>query len=199
MAGSVLPACSKPRVDQPVMRYANLSNKIMKQLGPQAGPYVIVVSTENQTLSVFEKGCLKDHFVISTSKNGQGQEYGSFKTPLGLHRIREKIGEGVPPYGIFNQRRYVGATWKKTPRFFHKKDYISTRIFCLEGLENGFNRGFDRWGRVVDSKERAVYIHGTTMEWKLGRPFTKGCIHMGTKDVIRLYDYIPQGALVMII
>jgi len=45
---------------------------------------------------------------------------------------------------------------------------------------------------------RAVYIHGTTMEWKLGYPSTKGCVHMSAKDVISLFEDVPVGTLVWI-
>ncbi|MBP6104144.1 MAG: L,D-transpeptidase, partial [Gammaproteobacteria bacterium] len=44
----------------------------------------------------------------------------------------------------------------------------------------------------------AVYIHGTTMEWKLGAPSTKGCVHMRADDVIRLFNSVPVGTLVWI-
>ncbi|MFM8453433.1 MAG: L,D-transpeptidase [Gammaproteobacteria bacterium] len=183
---------------KPAMTYAEISEKI-NHAGLKPSPYLLVVNTENQRLLVYKHGVLKENFVISTGKNGIGQTLGSFKTPLGLHRINDKIGEGVPPYGIFNRRQYVGVTWTKVPRYLHKKDYISTRILRLEGLELGLNRGKNAKGQVVDSEIRAIYIHGTTMEWKLGKPFTKGCVHMSTKDVMRLHDEIPLGTLVMFI
>jgi lipoprotein-anchoring transpeptidase ErfK/SrfK len=159
---------------------------------------ILLVDTQKQILSVFQGDQVKKIYQISTSKVGIGQRIDTFRTPQGLHRINEKIGDGVPAYGIFNRRQYVGAAWARQPRHQHIKDYISTRILRLEGLQIGFNRGRDKWGKVVDSETRAIYIHGTTMEWKLGAPSTKGCVHMSAKDVIKLFEEVPVGTLVWI-
>jgi lipoprotein-anchoring transpeptidase ErfK/SrfK len=51
---------------------------------------------------------------------------------------------------------------------------------------------------TVDSKDRTIYIHGTTMEWKLGFPSTIGCIHMRSIDVAKLFDEVSVGTLVFI-
>ncbi|HXH54788.1 MAG TPA: L,D-transpeptidase, partial [Gammaproteobacteria bacterium] len=84
------------------------------------------------------------------------------------------------------------------PRNQHRKDYISTRILRLEGLQPGLNKGRDKLGRIVDSETRAIYIHGTTMEWKLGAPTGKGCVHMSAADVVKLFESVPTGTLVWI-
>ncbi len=39
----------------------------------------------------------------------------ALKTPRGLHRINQKIGDRVPKYGIFIYEHYTGAVWKKVP------------------------------------------------------------------------------------
>lgn len=159
---------------------------------------IVLVDTQKQTLSILENEKVKKTYIISTSKRGIGQRANTYQTPQGLHRINEKIGDGVPRYGIFNRRQYVGAAWRPQPKNQHRKDYISTRILRLEGLEPGFNRGRDHLGRIVDSEQRAVYIHGTTMEWKLGAPSTKGCVHMSADDVIHFFNEVPTGTLVWI-
>jgi len=68
----------------------------------------------------------------------------------------------------------------------------------MEGLQPGLNKGKDWFGKTVDTDLRAVYIHGTTMEWKLGYPSTKGCVHMSAEDVISLFNEVPVGTLVWI-
>jgi hypothetical protein len=138
-------------------------------------------------------------YTISTSKHGLGQKINSFKTPIGLHRVVEKIGDDVPPYGIFHRRQYTGVVWQPPPPQLHLKDYIVTRVLRLKGLEPGLNAGRDHKGELVDSEQRAIYIHGTTMEWKIGTPHTKGCIHMTNKDMIDLFNRVPTGTLVMVI
>lgn len=159
---------------------------------------IIVVDARKQTLSIVKGEEVKKIYTIATGKNGLGQAANSLKTPLGLHRINEKIGDGVPKYGIFNRRQYVGTTAKKLPKTLQRKDYISTRILRLEGLQPGFNKGRDWFGRVVDTERRAVYIHGTTFEKALGFPSTKGCVHMSADDVISLFNSVPVGTLVWI-
>ncbi len=169
----------------------------ISRMGVQPTDHIVVVDIEKQTLALMVQNQVQQMYTISTSKRGPGQKVDTFKTPLGLHRIHEKIGDGIPAYGIFHRRQFVGV-WQPRPRHQHLKDFVSTRILRLEGLQPGFNRGRDRWGRIVDTEQRAVYIHGTTMEWKLGAPSTKGCVHMRAEDVIRLFNSVPVGTLVWI-
>lgn len=160
---------------------------------------VLVVDVKKQSLLRYYKGTLKEQYDISTSKKGIGQIIGSRKTPFGLHRVSEKIGEGTPHYGVFKGRKFIGKVWdKKTPRHKHKRDYIVTRILRLEGLEKGINKGFNNKGLLVDSQMRAIYIHGTTMEWKLGHIATIGCVHLSSEDIVKLFNKVPVGTLVLI-
>ncbi len=127
-------------------------------------------------------------FRCSTSRFGIGQDAGSDCTPLGLHRIAEKIGGGWPVGTVFKSRQPVGFTWQGLPLA-----KITTRILWLEGLEPGFNRG----GRV-DSHARYIYIHGTGDEPGLARPASHGCIQLAADDLIPLFDQVPSGTLVWI-
>lgn len=188
-----------------------LKDYIANNMGVTPSKAIVFVDTKTQRLALIENNKIKKSYVISTGKKGLGQRANSFKTPLGLHRINEKIGHGVPKYGIFNRRQYVGDVWRKQKSSHkglkrrqakaqptHTKDYISTRILRLEGLQPGFNKGRDWLGRNIDTEQRAVYIHGTTMEWQLGNPSTKGCVHMSADDVIKFFNEVPTGTLVWI-
>lgn len=160
---------------------------------------LIIINITTQQLQLFNQGKLQNTYLISTSKKGPGQQLGSSKTPIGLHKVCEKIGAKAPPYAIFKSRQFTGNIWPKhTPRHLHNKDYIVTRILRLEGLEPGINKGQDKYGTIVDSKTRTIYIHGTTMEWKLGYPSTIGCIHMRNNDIVQLFDSVSVGTLVLI-
>lgn len=169
----------------------------IQSLGVVPTSHVIIVDTDKQELYLLKNNIVTQVYTVSTSKRGIGQKINTFKTPRGLHRINEKIGDGIPPYGIFHRRRFT-RVWEPRPRHQHYKDYVSTRILRLEGLQHGVNRGKNPLGQLVDTERRAVYIHGTTMEWKLGFPSTKGCVHMSAKDVIDLFDRVPIGTLVWI-
>ncbi len=180
-----------------------------KQHGIPPTRFALVVSVTNQTVSLFEKPsaslrcCVKrpdssavtdrryrflKKFRCSTSRFGIGQAAGSNCTPLGLHRVVEKIGGGWPVGTVFESRKPIGHTWRGMPNA-----KITTRILWLEGLEPGFNHGGN-----VDSHARYIYIHGTGDETTIGRPASCGCIHLAANDLIPLFDKLPAGTLVWI-
>jgi L,D-transpeptidase YbiS len=127
-------------------------------------------------------------FLISTSRFGIGQVANSNCTPLGLHRIAQKIGAGYPVGTVFRSRSPVGLTWQGMPQA-----PIAHRILWLEGLEAGRNRGGD-----VDTFARYIYIHGLADEPSLGRPASHGCIHLAAQDLMPLFDRVAVGSLVWI-
>ena len=127
-------------------------------------------------------------YVISTSRYGIGEVSGSNMTPRCLHRIGRKIGGGWPVGTEFKSRQVVGFTWQGRPNAS-----IAHRIFWLDGLEPGFNRG----GKV-DTFDRYIYVHGFGDEATLGRPASHGCVHVAAADLLPLYDALPEGTLVWI-
>jgi hypothetical protein len=151
--------------------------------------FVLVITIATQTVSLFEQNQFVKKMSCSTSRFGIGQIEGSNQTPLGLHRIAEKIGAGEPAGAVFKARKVVGHA--SQPEFAVAK--ITTRILWLEGLEPGLNRGGS-----VDSHARYIYIHGTADQSSIGRPDSCGCIHLADADIIPLFDLLPEGTLVWI-
>jgi len=151
--------------------------------------FLLSVNVSRQTVSLFEDRRFVKVFPCSTSRFGIGQIEGSNQTPLGLHRIAEKIGGGEPAGTVFESRAVVGHT--SQPEFADAK--ITTRIMWLEGLEPGFNRDGN-----VDSHRRYIYIHGTGDQTTIGQPASCGCIHLADADLIFLFDLLPSGTLVWI-
>jgi hypothetical protein len=155
--------------------------------------FVLSVSVADQMVFLFERNfaslrlCVK-RFRCSTSRFGIGQIEGSYRTPLGLHRVVEKIGGGWPAGTVFKGRQPIGYTWQGMP-----DAKITTRILWLEGLEPGFNRGGN-----VDSHARYIYLHGTGDQTSIGRPASCGCIHLADADLVPLFDRLPSGTLVWI-
>ena len=133
-------------------------------------------------------------YPISTSKYGEGSKENSFKTPLGNHIIKEKIGENAPINTIFISRINTKniASIENKPKNT-ENDYVTSRIMWLEGEENGVNKG-----PGIDSYERYIYIHGTHEEGLIGVKASHGCIRMFNVDVIDLYDRIYNGTKVII-
>jgi len=164
-------------------------------LGLPAAECCIVVSIDQQKLWFF-KGEDCETFVVSTARAGRGCVQNSLQTPDGLHRIAEKIGAGSPAGMVFKARQPTGklsAEWP-TP----EDNLITSRILWLEGLEPGHNRGTDDAGRVIDTHQRYVYIHGTNQTDRLGRPNSHGCVLLSDRDVIRLFGLVPTGTTVLI-
>ncbi|HMP82899.1 MAG TPA: L,D-transpeptidase [Verrucomicrobiota bacterium] len=161
-----------------------------KHHGVEPTQFVLIVNIANQTLLVFENGALTQSLPCSTSRFGIGQQEGSNCTPLGLHRIAKKIGDGERAGTVFKARKTIGHT--SQPEFADAK--ITTRILWLEGLERGFNCSGN-----VDSHARYIYIHGTANQSSIGKPASCGCIHLADRDLIPLFDKLPIGTLVWIV
>jgi hypothetical protein len=169
-----------------------------RRLGVPLSQSMLAVDVGSQTASLFEKSSAPlrlsgeyrfvKTFRCSTSRFGTGQMEGSNRTPLGLHRIAEKIGGGWPAGTVFKARQPIGYTWKGLP-----EAKITTRILWLDGLEPGFNRGGN-----VDSHARYIYIHGTGDQTTIGKPASCGCVHLSDADIIPLFAKLPSGTLIWI-
>lgn len=160
---------------------------------------VLYISVHRQRLYQVHEGRLIAEFTISTASSGLGSFEDSYRTPTGLHRISHKVGDGVPPWGIIKDRVFTGEV-AQADLAGPDKDWITSRILWISGLESGVNRGRDPLsGRNVDSHDRFIYIHGTANEKSLGSPSSLGCVRMRNTDVIALYAAVPVGALVVIL
>ena len=125
--------------------------------------------------------------LISSAKNGIGQLNNSFKTPLGRHIIRAKIGGEAPINSVFVGRRLTGEVWNSSLEKLHaNRDWILTRILWLSGLEKGFNRLGN-----VDTMKRYIYIHGSPPNVKMGKVGSKGCVRMKSHEIVKLFDIVP--------
>jgi UDP-N-acetylmuramate--alanine ligase len=150
----------------------------------------LYVNTREQRLLDIRDGEIAAGWPVSTSRFGIGNHENSGKTPLGIHRISQKYGDGAPIGRIFVSREDTGRDWNGDTE---QDNLILTRILRLEGLEAGINRG-----PGIDSFERYIYIHGTNREEQIGTPLSHGCICMRNSDVIELFDLTPEGTIVII-
>jgi lipoprotein-anchoring transpeptidase ErfK/SrfK len=152
----------------------------------------IVVDVSDQKLYLYEGQKLEKTYPVSTSKYGIGNKLNSGKTPLGAHRVKKKIGQGAPAGTIFKNRLDTGkiAAIDRSAAGA-PEDVVTSRILWLDGLEPGVNRG-----KRIDSYKRFIYIHGTASEGLIGRPASNGCVRMTNRDVIELFDLVPEGTRV---
>ena len=133
-------------------------------------------------------------YAVSTSRYGIGNKQNSFKTPVGKHSVKQKIGEHAAMNEVFVARRSIGVLDNlKQQQATLPQDIITSRIMWLQGLEPGVNKGDD-----IDSYQRYIYIHGTDEEDKIGTAASHGCIRMRNHDVIDLFYQVEEGCEVFI-
>ena len=153
------------------------------------------ISLTGQYLDVLDAGRRLERFPVSTSRFGPGEREGSGCTPRGRHRVRARIGAGLPPGAVLRVRRPTGEVWSPALAVAQPgNDWILSRILWLSGCEPGRNRL-----GAVDTMRRFIYIHGTPETEPMGVPFSHGCIRMRQNDVIRLFDMVVAGTPVEIV
>lgn len=133
-------------------------------------------------------------YVISSGKNGIGEQENSGKTPRGWHKIALKFGHDAAKNAVFKARQQTGEVYDEAlATQFPERDWILSRILWLSGLEENFNQG-----EGCDTFKRYIYIHGTPDTEPMGIPMSHGCIRMRNDDVVELFNLIPEQALVYI-
>ncbi len=136
--------------------------------------------------------CLGDEVAwwaqVSTSRFGVGTEAGSFKTPPGLHRVAEKIGDEAPLGTRFVSRLPTAELWTPDAPPV-EEDWVLTRILWLAGTtpEN------------ANSQARYIYFHGTNREDRIGTPASHGCVRLRNAEMIELFDQVEVGTAVEIL
>jgi lipoprotein-anchoring transpeptidase ErfK/SrfK len=146
----------------------------------------MVVSIRDQKMLLVRDGKPVKSYKISTSKFGVGDRPRSNCTPLGRMEVSRKIGDSAPVGAVFKGRRPTGEVIKPNAP---GRDPIVSRILWLRGTQAQNRNAFRRF----------IYIHGTPEERRLGSPASFGCIRMGGRDVIDLYNRIGLGADVFVI
>lgn len=157
------------------------------------------VGIASQQLRHYQGARLLATYPVSTARNGPGELSGSECTPRGWHRVRARIGAGLPAAAVLRGRRPTGEVW--TPELHAAcpgRDWILTRILWLSGLEPGFNRGRQADGQVVDSMRRYIYLHGTPDCEPMGEPLSHGCVRLRNQDMLTLFDQVAAGTPVLI-
>ena len=154
----------------------------------------IIIDISEQRLYLIKNSSIIESFPISSSKFGEGSTENSFKTTLGSHKIKDKIGDNADLNTIFvsriNTKRKASIISEDIDS---DDDHVTSRILWLDGQEEGLNKG-----KGVDSYNRYIYIHGTHEEGLIGQKASHGCIRMFNNDVIYLYDIVKEGTNVYI-
>ena len=145
----------------------------------------IVVSIPDQTLAVLDGDRVRARYRVSTSKFGNGDNVGSYRTPLGTLFVSGKFGDRLPVGTVIKNR---APTDEVIAVDAPNRDAIISRVIWLRGMERQNSAAHDR----------CIYIHGTPEERHIGKPFSFGCIRMRSRDVVALYDSVHIGMHVTI-
>jgi len=146
----------------------------------------LIVSVHDQKLAVVVNGKIYRSYKISTSRYGEGDNFGSCQTPLDRSQDTTKIGAAVPAGAVFHRRQRTGEILAANAP---GRDPIISRIIWLRGTEQENKRAF----------QRCIYIHGTPQETFLGRKASYGCIRMRSSDVIEVFNWVGIGTNVAIV
>ena len=145
----------------------------------------IVVSVPDQTLALLDGEKVLARYRVSISKFGNGDNIGSYRTPLGTLFVSGKFGDRLPVGTVIKNRAPMGEVIAVDAP---NRDAIISRVIWLRGMERQNSAAHDR----------CIYIHGTPEERHIGKPFSFGCIRMRSRDVIALYDSVHIGMHVTI-
>ncbi len=154
--------------------------------GMPSNAVLLLVRIDAQRMDMIARATTVCTFTVSTSKFGVGHAEGSNKTPVGLHEVVRRIGDGEPAGRVFKNRQVTDlvipeADWRRPSA----ADFVVSRIFRLAGREHGVNQG-----PGIDSFDRCIYIHGTNEEHLLGQPASHGCVRMANREVIDLFNAV---------
>ena len=179
-----------------MMSWQELKREVSARLSGNAAladerPFIVIDSRQQRLHWVDIEPENSRSYPVSTAANGMGNYIDTFKTPVGIHRVRQKIGGGQPRGMIFESRKPTGRVARDLDNRDH--DEITSRILWLDGLEEGINRN-----GACDTYSRYIYIHGTSDEKRIGEPVSAGCIRMKNADVIELFDDVLVNDLVLI-
>jgi lipoprotein-anchoring transpeptidase ErfK/SrfK len=145
----------------------------------------MVVSIPDQTLALVDGEKVLARYRVSTSKFGNGDNVGSYRTPLGTLFVSGKFGDHLPIGTVIKNRVPTGEVIAVDAP---NRDAIISRVIWLRGMEE----------QNTAAHDRGIYIHGTPEERYIGKPFSFGCIRMRSRDVIALYDSVHIGMHVTI-
>lgn len=155
---------------------------------------LIHISLPEQQLTLTQDGQPLAVYAVSTARNGPGERQGSGCTPRGWHRIRLRIGAGLPANTVFVGRRPTGEIYdSELAARCPERDWILTRILWLTGLESGRNRG-----GACDTLRRFIYIHGCPDIAPMGVPLSHGCIRMRNQDLLVFFEQVAVGDRIFI-
>jgi murein DD-endopeptidase MepM/ murein hydrolase activator NlpD len=167
---------------------------------PKQEESLILVDQERYKMRLYQLGKLKNEYDISLGQGkGQKRIQGDNKTPKGMYFVLNKRrGQFNGAYGA-----YYGGYWIKLN--------YPNRYDAERGRAEGLISAEQEQSIVAKWKQRkatlettrlggGIGFHGWAQEWANDGPRHRswGCVVMHLYDIIKLFDQIPPGAMVVI-
>jgi murein L,D-transpeptidase YafK len=175
-------------------------NKHRKCSVPQNEETLVLVHQESYKMRLYRKGQMQGEYEVGFGQGkGQKRVQGDNKTPRGMYFVIEKHrGDFSGPYG-----KYYGGYWIKI-NYPNRYDAARGRAEGIISEKQEASISSD-WNRRASTAQDTglgggIGFHGWIKEWDNAgtRHLSWGCVVMHLYDISRLYEQIPQGAMVVI-
>ena len=101
----------------------------------------IIISIPDQMLAVVDSGKLIARYRVSTSEFGNGDNVGSYQTPVGMLFVSGKFGDHLPAGTVIKNRAPTGEIIAVDGP---NRDAIVSRVIWLRGMERQNLAAHDR-------------------------------------------------------
>jgi murein DD-endopeptidase MepM/ murein hydrolase activator NlpD len=167
---------------------------------PQQESTLVLVDQASYKMRLYEKGKRQGEYDVSFGQSkGQKRKQGDNKTPKGMYFVIHKHrGRFDGSYG-----KYYGGHWIKF-NYPNKYDaaWGSANNVITPDQETKIGANWEKRVQTLESTGLGggIGFHGWIEEWENNGPrhLSWGCVVMHIYDIRRLYDRIPEGAMVVV-
>ncbi len=175
-------------------------NKHRKLLVPHRETTLVLVDQDSYKMRLYAKGSQHGEYEVSFGQSkGQKLVQGDNKTPKGMYFVFQKHrGEFGGPYA-----KYYGGHWIKI-NYPNKYDAARARSKGVinSAQEAQIGGSWEKRSATLENTSLGggIGFHGWISEWENDGPrhLSWGCVVMHIYDISKLYDRIPEGAMVVI-
>jgi len=167
---------------------------------PQREGTLVLVDQNTYKMRIYKTGRLTGEYDVSFGQGtGPKRVQGDNKTPTGMYFVIQKHqGEFDGPYGA-----YYGGYWIKVnyPNAFDAARARSENIIGPQ-QQAAITKQWNIRAPTLESTRLGggIGFHGWAREWSNDGPrhLSWGCVVMHIYDISKIYEQIPQGAMVVI-
>ncbi len=167
---------------------------------PQRERTLLLVDQDGYKARLYDGGVMRGEYDVSFGQ-GTGQKLveGDNKTPKGMYFVIQKHrGQFDGPYGA-----YYGGHWLKInyPNRYDAIRGVADQVISREQAATISAAWQKRAPTLQDTKlGGGIGFHGWNKEWDNEGPrhLSWGCVVMHLSDIRKMYDSVPEGAMVVI-